>query len=72
MKRFLTILSVILVAAVAGMSWAGSSAGQDKKNLKDSTPEVRTEGSSVDQHIKNLKDPNPEVRAKAAYDLGCG
>jgi hypothetical protein len=46
MKRFLILVSVILVAAVAGISMADdSTVDQHIKNLKDSNPEVRAKAA---------------------------
>ncbi len=46
MKRFFVLVSVILVAAVAGLSWADDSS-TDKyiKDLKDGSPEIRAKAA---------------------------
>jgi hypothetical protein len=45
MKRFLVLATVILVAGVAGISWAFTPLDQNIKNLKDSNPEVRAKAA---------------------------
>lgn len=46
MKRFLVLVSAILLATVAGISWADdASVDQHIKNLKDSNPEVRAKAA---------------------------
>ncbi|HMK35630.1 MAG TPA: hypothetical protein VK463_11220 [Desulfomonilaceae bacterium] len=46
MKRFVILASVILVAALSGLSWADD-VSTDKyiKDLKDSNPEIRAKAA---------------------------